>query len=340
MNESNRLRASLVLCCLVIGVHSGFAQWNLVQNASSINANCVQLTSASPTQRGAAWHDCQIHLDAGFDLEFTVNLGNDEWGADGMCFILQQAGNIGNNLVGASGGSIGYSDGPFTPSLAVEIDTWQNGGTGDPVYDHIGICRDGENNHNVAPPVQANVNNANIETGLSYPFRVTWDPATTLLEVFFNGELRHSVNVDLIGDVFGNNPLVYWGWTGTTGGATNIHSFCLTEALYFSIVDSVSLEATELCDCLSPALDVIGVCGGDCPADFNQNGICDDEEIPGCMYEESVNFNPAATMDDGSCMDPNGCESACSLIYEGDNDGVVGTDDLLGLLTEFGASCN
>jgi len=39
-------------------------------------------------------------------------------------------------------------------------------------------------------------------------------------------------------------------------------------------------------------------------------------------------------------MDPNGCESACSLIYEGDNDGVVGTDDLLGLLTEFGASCN
>ena len=240
MNESNRLRASLVLCCLVIGIHSGFAQWNLVQNAASINANCVQLTSASPTQRGAAWHDCQIHLDAAFDLEFTVNLGNNDGGADGMCFILQQAGNIGNNLVGASGGSIGYSDGPFTPSLAVEIDTWQNGGTGDPVYDHIGICRDGENNHNVAPPVQANVNNANIETGLSYPFRVTWDPATTLLEVFFNGELRHSVNVDLIGDVFGNNPLVYWGWTGTTGGATNNQSFCLVDAYYSTHIESVT----------------------------------------------------------------------------------------------------
>ena len=33
------------------------------------------------------------------------------------------------------------------------------------------------------------------------------------------------------------------------------------------------------CDCNGNQLDAIGICGGDCIEDLNNNGICDSEEI-------------------------------------------------------------
>ena len=39
------------------------------------------------------------------------------------------------------------------------------------------------------------------------------------------------------------------------------------------------------CDCDGNVLDALGVCGGDCPLDFNQNGICDTEELGGGATE-------------------------------------------------------
>ena len=48
-------------------------------------------------------------------------------------------------------------------------------------------------------------------------------------------------------------------------------------------------------------IDAIGVCGGDCPSDVNFNGICDDEEVYGCMIDLACNYNPEATINDSSC---------------------------------------
>ena len=61
--------------------------------------------------------------------------------------------------------------------------------------------------------------------------------------------------------------------------------------------------------------------------------------IVGCTYSFAENFNPLASFDDGSCTLPNSEEPGCGLIYDGNNDGAVGSSDLLGLLTEFGAEC-
>jgi uncharacterized protein (TIGR02145 family) len=95
------------------------------------------------------------------------------------------------------------------------------------------------------------------------------------------------------------------------------------------------------CDCEGNQIDALGVCGGGCMFDFNGNGLCDPDEILGCMYPFAQNYNPEATMDDGSCVFPEGCaeETACGLVYDGNNDGVVGSGDLLQLLTEFGQTC-
>ena len=46
------------------------------------------------------------------------------------------------------------------------------------------------------------------------------------------------------------------------------------------------------CDCEGNQVDALGVCGGGCEADANCNGVCDDEEVLGCMDMMACNFHP------------------------------------------------
>ena len=55
------------------------------------------------------------------------------------------------------------------------------------------------------------------------------------------------------------------------------------------------------CDCQGTLIDALGVCGGDCAEDVNFNGICDSEEVYGCMIDLACNYNPEATINDSSC---------------------------------------
>ena len=116
------------------------------------------------------------------------------------------------------------------------------------------------------------------------------------------------------------------------------------------------------CDCDGNIPDAIGVCDGECEADVNQNGICDDVEptlcgegttwdpvsgtcvgeggygvgeTPGCAYAEATNFDIDATVDDGSCVFP--VVNPCPTDINGD--GSTGTQDLLLLLGSFSLVC-
>lgn len=57
----------------------------------------------------------------------------------------------------------------------------------------------------------------------------------------------------------------------------------------------------------------------------------DSERICGCTYEYSPNYNPLATVDDGSC--PNSCPEDLNF------DGFINTADLLEFLVVFGMTC-
>ena len=96
------------------------------------------------------------------------------------------------------------------------------------------------------------------------------------------------------------------------------------------------------CDCNGNQFDAVGTCGGGCSSDVNNNGVCDDQEVPGCTYAFAENYNPDATDDDGSCTvaecDPLE-EDGCNLEGDLNGDGFVGTGDLLDFLTQFGAEC-
>ena len=77
------------------------------------------------------------------------------------------------------------------------------------------------------------------------------------------------------------------------------------------------------CDCNGNQTDALGVCGGDCTADTDSDGVCDSNEIEGCANPFACNYNPAATDDDGSCLTDDvlgECGGSCSA--DADADGI------------------
>ena len=195
--------------------------------ATASDGDCYQLTTTQGNQNGTVWYGEQIDLTEAFELNFSMNFGTiDATGADGMVFVLQ---NVGTNALGETGGALGFSG--FDPSFGIEFDTWQNGQFGDLVTDHIGFVSDGSVDHNpptgLAGPVNANINGANIEDGEDHPVRITWDPNTTIIAVYFDCDLRLFAEVDLVNDIFNGESEVYWGFTGSTGGSFNNQTVCL-----------------------------------------------------------------------------------------------------------------
>jgi len=155
-------------------------------------------------------------------------------GADGIAFVLQPI----STSVGSLGGGMGVAG--ISPSIAVTLDTYQNSSPdSDPIYDHIAFQRNGDINHasanNLAGPIQASVSNINIEDGVYHKLRVVWNAATKTLTAYFDGTQRLTLVNDFVNTTFGGNPLVFWGFTGATGGLSNTQKFCtaLTPAWNF-----------------------------------------------------------------------------------------------------------
>ena len=101
------------------------------------------------------------------------------------------------------------------------------------------------------------------------------------------------------------------------------------------------------CDCDGNQLDAIGVCGGTCTLDVDNDGICDTNEVPGCTDSSACNYDEAATDDDGSCQSDDACgvcggpgaiyTCGCTDIPTGDCDCDGNQLDALGVC---GGSCS
>ena len=89
------------------------------------------------------------------------------------------------------------------------------------------------------------------------------------------------------------------------------------------------------CDCNGSTQDVLGICGGDCAEDDDNNGVCDHLEVYGCMYQWANNFSPEATRDDGTCESP--CVGEINQnVFDWDGDYSVTIADFLAMLSVFG----
>lgn len=234
MNSQN----ILIFICLFFPLIAS-AQLQVYGDAVDEGDNSFLLTSDQNNELGYVWSQFQINFNEPFELEFEIFLGcKDGNGADGMSLIFQPEIILSTQL----GGSMGISG--LTPSLALEIDTYQNG-NGDPEFDHLAIMKNGKTNHdspqNLLGPIQALSTNPNIEDCQWHILKVTWDPQLLNFEIFFDCELKGNYNGDIVNDIFNGNSFLYWGVAGVTGGLNNIQKMRLHTPSIFENIDEVPL---------------------------------------------------------------------------------------------------
>ena len=215
-------------------------------NAQIQPGNVFQLTSANNGQSGSVWNNVQINLNNPFHFNIDIFLGCNNGGADGIAFVLQPV----STSIGSQGGGIGYAG--ISPSFAVEFDTWQN--SSDPSYDHIAIQKNGVLNHNggnnLAGPVGFPPSNYQIEDCQWHSAVFKWNPSSQTFTLDFDGYSNVlSYTGDIVTNIFGGNPVVYWGMTGATGGANNLQQFRFNYELNDTTIcqnDSIQLNSLAI----------------------------------------------------------------------------------------------
>jgi hypothetical protein len=218
----------------------------LTNNASMYNFpadTCMQVTPNSNSQVGCAWYQNTLDFNQNFDHTLDVYCGNNDGGADGMTFTFHndpqgttECGNDGQYL-GAGG---------IQNAVVIEVDTWDNGGSQDIADDHVAIwtSASGEGSP-IAGPIAARASAPlNIEDGNVHTMRIVWNAGTNTMDVYFDGALRLTVVNDFVTNVFQTSN-VFWGSTGSTGGAANQHYVCPPATLIALPIELVRF--TSLC---------------------------------------------------------------------------------------------
>jgi gliding motility-associated-like protein len=214
--------------------------------------NCFLITNDLSNQRGGVWYDNPIDFSNDFAINYQNNFGdNDSSGADGMALVFKTTPDA---VIGDSGGHVGY--GGINNSLIVEFDTWKNGNQGDPSYDHLAIMKNGNPSHdsadNLAGPIVASSSNANIEDGNFHEIKIEWDAAAKVFSVFFDCQLRLTITEDIKNTIFFGDSSVYFGFVGSTGGATNLQQVCFNS---ISFVDNLVIPENETI-CLGQEINI------------------------------------------------------------------------------------
>jgi len=229
-------KASLLLFLLSFFTQQADAQFILNGEAIQVSDSCFQLTEADFNQVGSIWFEEKISLNESFDVLMDLYFGCREAGADGIVFGLQPV----STSIGQAGGGIGF--GGVSPSFAVEFDSWQN--PSDLAADHIAIIKNGELNHDTAAgslagPISAKSNGANIEDCEFHQMRATWDVTTLTFTVYFDCEERLSYTGDIVNEIFGGDPEVFWGFTSATGGEHNVQQVCFSYTTFLNGFEDV-----------------------------------------------------------------------------------------------------
>ena len=111
--------------------------------------------------------------------------------------------------------------GTINPSLGVYLDTYQNSDLNDPAGDHISIQKNGDVTHNSSNELAGPMTVSNLEDNSFKRFKIEWNSTTQVFNVYLVNMITPilSHTGDIINNIFSGDPLVYWGFTGATGGS-------------------------------------------------------------------------------------------------------------------------
>ncbi|RMG81027.1 MAG: PKD domain-containing protein [Bacteroidetes bacterium] len=239
IGANNILKKTIIFLLSTWGL-SLHAQFQVNGNADSLSCECFLLTHAINNENGSVWYKNTISLTDTFDAVFSVYLGTEDvWGADGIVFAFQQ---MGITALGGDGSPKGFNG--ISPSVGVGIDT-HDGAPNDIPEDHLAVYTNGNTTVDAAGPVPALSNGGDIEDGQYHELHIFWDPATTTLYIYFDGVLRLTYTNDIINNIFGGNPNVYFGFTGATGGLNNEQRFCIKNTADFDVQNFCTGSPTE-----------------------------------------------------------------------------------------------
>ncbi len=191
-----------------------------LNGSAKVSDGRIILTNALQ-QAGSAWSRTTLDPSKSFSSFFIVNINMP---TDGVAFVLQGEG---SSALGASGGGLGYGSRPNSdpadriyPSVAVEIDTWNNTPDGfDPgnVDQHIALTQNGDVTRHLI------WGDPGFDMRNNQPFAVwvTYDAGARALSVYASRTsvkpaqplFVHTIN---LANHFGGNR-AYLGFTGGTG---------------------------------------------------------------------------------------------------------------------------
>ncbi|MBK6484856.1 MAG: hypothetical protein IPG01_17420 [Chitinophagaceae bacterium] len=297
----------------VIPLNTATSEYSLVGDASA-PSGCASLTADATNNIGCAWDvNSTFDFSTSFSYDFTVNLGSDDNGADGICFVMQNDPQ-GLCTCGGSGGGMGAAG--ILKSVIVELDTYLNYEdrddgianvlcSGGPNPDHIDLWLNGNVNPSgtcgsspgarIIPAGVALMNGAsayNIENGMDHTLRISWIPSgatgTLTVSVLDNSGLityatfSYAFNPTTI---FGTTT-PYFGFTASTGALSNQQSACLSPMLLPVELASFTATCQQTGDVLVKWKTV---------SELNNDHFIIERSVDGSHYSEIMTLPGAGT---------------------------------------------
>src|SRR5262245_25610080 len=185
--------------------------------AHDAGADIFILTQDATNQKGAVMSNERIDLRSDFDINFNIYLSHKDAGADGIAFVLHND-PFGGDATGGGGGLLGASG--IRYGVGIAFDTHQNTELGDIANDHTNFFKTD------VPIDQGRLSDqvdlGNIEDGNWHRVQVSWDVALQTLSYSFDGKQAGTLTGDLASQYFAGFNNTYFGFTGATGGLSNL----------------------------------------------------------------------------------------------------------------------
>jgi hypothetical protein len=173
--------------------------------SAQLSGSDLVLTSAENNTAGSAVFGTPI-LSEGLRARFTAVIGGGT-GADGLALVLLDPAKTSPQALGAGGGGLGYAG---LPGVAVALDTFQN--TDEPSSNFVGVATGGTGDTLTYAATSTAI--GPLRTGTH---TVGVDITTGTLMVTVDGTKVLSPTISL-------PPAVLIGFTGATGGLSDIHT--------------------------------------------------------------------------------------------------------------------